>query len=197
MSEREIVIRLRIPEKPRKRWLVLGALAIVCFSAIAYAGLTVFKSGDSLSSQVMNDNFTYMMPVVAPRTVLSPLNVAASTTPMTVTGAGHQVTIMPSGGKGVFVVQLSGQWAVSAAGVAAIQLVDVTTTKTSGTLGNSGGSAGNSTATLSGSYSTCALTWIEPVAESTAQPHTFGIQISSTVASNIYGDLTVMWFPQP
>jgi len=168
MPEHEIVIRLRIPKRPHKRWLFLGVLAIVCFSAVAYAGLTVFRSGDSLSSQAMNDNFTYLMPVIAPRTVLN-LAMPTSTTLMTVTGAANQVTITPSGGKGVFIVQLSGQCATTAPGIVSYQLVDVTTTKTSGSLGNSPSSPGNST-TIDNhngvSFATCTLMWIESVAES-------------------------------
>ena len=59
MSKREIVIRLQLPQKPRTRWLIAGATAILCASAIVYATVpNIFSAGDPLSASKVNANFS-------------------------------------------------------------------------------------------------------------------------------------------
>jgi hypothetical protein len=58
MREMEIVIRLRLPQTPRKRWLLGGIAALVCASTLVYATVpNIFHSGDPVSSKYVNDNF--------------------------------------------------------------------------------------------------------------------------------------------
>lgn len=59
MREREIVIRIKLPESPRKRWLLGGIVAILGLSAVAYAAfptppypVPAFSSGSPLSSSM-------------------------------------------------------------------------------------------------------------------------------------------------
>jgi hypothetical protein len=197
MSEREIVIRLRIPAAPKKSWLVAGGLAIVCISALAYAAsLTVFKSGDALSSAAINGNFNYVMPVTG-KVTYNALALPAQSTPLTVTGSTHQVTVMPSGGKGVFVATLTGQWDLTTAGAIGLAIVDVSSTATSGSVMNNGACNGNTAALTTTGYYSPALTWVEAVNDASPTAHTFGVQYSASGAANLYGDLNVIWFPQP
>src|SRR5262245_24160071 len=58
-SMREIVIRLRLPQRPRARWL-LGAIAFtIGVGAIVYAAVpNVFSTGEPLSAAKLNANFT-------------------------------------------------------------------------------------------------------------------------------------------
>ena len=59
MSEREIVVRFRLPESPRQRWLFAIVLVVVCFGAAVYATVpNTFAAGDLLSAQKLNDNFS-------------------------------------------------------------------------------------------------------------------------------------------
>ena len=59
MREKEIVIRLHLPQSPRARWLLGGVLAAVCLSTIVYAAVpNVFNAGDPLSATKVNANFS-------------------------------------------------------------------------------------------------------------------------------------------
>jgi hypothetical protein len=55
---REFVIRIRLPERPRKRWLIGGAALVLGLGAIAYAALPYsFNAGDALSAAKVSGNF--------------------------------------------------------------------------------------------------------------------------------------------
>jgi hypothetical protein len=60
MREREIVIRLKFPGSPPKRWLVVAAGVVVCLGVVAYGALPhdfTNPANQTLSSQKMMDNF--------------------------------------------------------------------------------------------------------------------------------------------
>jgi len=57
MREREFVVRLRVPQLPRRRWLIIAATAVVCFGALGYAAITTFAPNEVLSATKMNANF--------------------------------------------------------------------------------------------------------------------------------------------
>jgi hypothetical protein len=58
MREREIIISLRLPATPRKRWLVAAATALLGVGVLAYAAApNTFSSGQVLSSAQLNANF--------------------------------------------------------------------------------------------------------------------------------------------
>jgi hypothetical protein len=54
---REIVIRLRLPERPKKSWLALAGAVILCVAGVVYAldYTAPFASGEALSSTKMNN----------------------------------------------------------------------------------------------------------------------------------------------
>jgi hypothetical protein len=56
MSEREIVIRIRLPRVPRKWWLVVGVLTSLCIGSWVFAlnYNNPFSSGTPISSNTMN-----------------------------------------------------------------------------------------------------------------------------------------------
>jgi hypothetical protein len=66
MREREIVIRLKLPLMPRKRWLIGAAAVVTCFSAIAYAALVTFVSHTTLTAADLNANFSNLDGRVTP-----------------------------------------------------------------------------------------------------------------------------------
>jgi hypothetical protein len=49
---------------PRKRWLVVIAAAVLCFSAIAYAALVTFTSHTTFTAADLNTNFGYLNKIV-------------------------------------------------------------------------------------------------------------------------------------
>jgi hypothetical protein len=60
MREKEIIIRLRFPPAPRKRWLVGGVAALICVSASVYAALSTFTAGQPLKAADLNANFNQL-----------------------------------------------------------------------------------------------------------------------------------------
>lgn len=59
MRDRELVVRIRLPQIVGKRWLVASGLGILGFSAIVYATVpNTFMAGDPLSSSKVNANFS-------------------------------------------------------------------------------------------------------------------------------------------
>ncbi len=61
MRQHEIVIRLRLPDSPQKRWLLAGIVTMVGVGAIAYAAVpNSFSPNTPISSKSVNDNFTYL-----------------------------------------------------------------------------------------------------------------------------------------
>jgi hypothetical protein len=70
MREREIVIRLRLPASPRWRWPLGAGAAVVLVGAVVYAAVpNVFKPGDSLSYQKMNDNFNALVDLTTDQSI--------------------------------------------------------------------------------------------------------------------------------
>src|SRR5262245_1922479 len=70
MRMREIVIRLRLPASPRKRWLLAGIGAVVCSSAIVYATVpNVFTAGSPLSAAQVNANFNALVDTTTNQTI--------------------------------------------------------------------------------------------------------------------------------
>jgi hypothetical protein len=60
MREREIVVRIRLPRLPRKRWLYTGAAAVLLVAGVAYAAVTwpaAYSSGQLLSASDISDRF--------------------------------------------------------------------------------------------------------------------------------------------
>lgn len=121
MRERELVVRLRLPASIRTRWLVVAAGALVCFSAIAYAALTTFASGQTLLASDLTNNFnkitahTHPMSVsVTPQVPVglssSTVTVACAACPAGSVAIGGSCRITPfPGGCDTASVSLSGQ----------------------------------------------------------------------------------------
>lgn len=58
MSEREIIIRIKFPQRPRTRWLAGIAAGVLVVAVVTYASVpNTFSPGDSLSASKMNENF--------------------------------------------------------------------------------------------------------------------------------------------
>lgn len=61
MRNHEIVIQLRLPAAPRRRWLLGLSAGVLGLSALAYATVpNTFNAGDPLSSSKVNANFTQL-----------------------------------------------------------------------------------------------------------------------------------------
>ena len=61
MRNQEIVIQLRLPAAPHRRWLLALCALLLAAGAIAYANVpNVFNQGDPLSASKMNANFTHL-----------------------------------------------------------------------------------------------------------------------------------------
>ena len=66
MSDKKIVIRIRIPAVPRRRWLIALALTIVAVGAVAFAtDFTPFAQGEQLGKTKMNMNFQVLQDRIA------------------------------------------------------------------------------------------------------------------------------------
>jgi hypothetical protein len=109
----------------------------------------------------------------------------------------YAATVTPRGPKGLFLVSLSGQF-IQQGGAVSLALIDRTTKATSGQITTNGGSNGNTFSDSASGYLGMSLYWIEPASDTMA--HTFGIvssNSSTTTSSTLYGDLNVVWLPQP
>jgi hypothetical protein len=68
--EREIIIRLKLPQRLRRRWLLAIGATILGGAAIVYAAVpNSFTAGDSLSAQKLNDNFNALVDVSSSQTI--------------------------------------------------------------------------------------------------------------------------------
>jgi hypothetical protein len=206
MRDREIIIRIKLPETPRRRWLLGVLLAAIGISAAAYAGLPFPLSANApaKASDVQSD-LNYLMPVTALVSTKGMTNglvtLPLSSSPTLL--SGFQVSVTPptgGNGNGVFVVSLSGMCAAPANGAISIAIEDTVSSAVSGNVNNNAGNSGNSISALSG-YSNCTMTWIETVKDAANKTHTFALYYSdsssSTTAGSFLGDFTATWHPQP
>ncbi|HEX4460433.1 MAG TPA: hypothetical protein VIA18_20790, partial [Polyangia bacterium] len=59
MRDRELVLRVRLPQFLGRRWFLATVVILLCSGAVVYATVpNTFKSGDPLSSAAVNTNFS-------------------------------------------------------------------------------------------------------------------------------------------
>ncbi|MGE5183501.1 MAG: hypothetical protein ACM31C_15625 [Acidobacteriota bacterium] len=60
MSEREIVLRLRVPQSPPRRWLAAIAAGVLGISGLVAASVEHFSAGETLSATKTNSVLDYL-----------------------------------------------------------------------------------------------------------------------------------------
>ena len=91
MSEREIVFRIKLPARPRTRWLLGIGGAVLIGGAVAYAAVpNIFSAGDSLSASKLNadlSNLDSRLAALETRSVSAHYHSATHTFPAGATGS--------------------------------------------------------------------------------------------------------------